>query len=122
MTENPRVIVVDDEIILLLDLTDQLTEAGYHAQPVTTARGALSLIDSDTEALVTDIELPGNYSGLQLAKLAAKMQPGLPIVVVSGGVKPTASELPSGAVFIQKPYRVEAVLAAISRQRNIRAA
>ncbi len=122
MTDKPRVIVVDDEIILLLDLTDQLTEAGYHVQPVTTARGALSLIDSATEALVTDIELPGNYSGLQLAKLAAKLRPNLPIVVVSGGVKPAASDLPPGAVFIQKPYRVEAIMAAISRQRDAKAA
>jgi DNA-binding NtrC family response regulator len=122
MTDKPRVIVVDDEIILLLDLTDQLNEAGYSAQPVTTARGALSLIDHSTEALVTDIELPGNYSGLKLAKLAAKLHPGLPIVVVSGGVTPAADELPPGAVFIPKPYRVEAVLSAISRQRSARAA
>ncbi len=122
MTDMPRVVIVDDEIILLLDLTDRLTDAGYRALPVTTARGALSLLDDTIEALVTDIDLPGNYSGLKLANLAARLHPGLPIVVVSGGAKPAPSELPPGAIFFPKPYRVEAVIAALASQRQRRAA
>src|SRR5690606_8711574 len=93
-----RVLVVEDEIILLLDLVDNLAEHDIEAVPVTTAKGAVSMIDT-IDALITDIELPGGYSGLQLARLAANLRPGLPIVVVSGGVRPSQDDLPAGAVF-----------------------
>jgi DNA-binding NtrC family response regulator len=116
-----RVLVVDDEIILLLDLVDQLSEAGFEAKPVTTAKGAVSLLDS-VDALVTDIDLPGNYSGIQLARLAARLRPGLPIVIVSGGSRPSPQDLPEGALFLPKPYRTDAIIAALDNKLGRRAA
>lgn len=121
MTTLSRVLVVEDEIITLLALVDDLADRHIEAVPVTTAKGAASLLAS-VDALITDIELPGAYDGLHLARLAAKQHPGLPIVVVSGGVTPTATQLPDGAVFIAKPYSVDDVLAALERQVIARAA
>lgn len=116
MADLSRVLVVEDEIILLLDLVDNLADFGLEAVPVTSARGAVALIDTRIDALITDIELPGGYSGLQLARLANKIRPGLPIVVVSGGVRPAANELPPNAVFLPKPYRMDDILSALTRQ------
>jgi CheY-like chemotaxis protein len=121
MSKMSRILLVEDEIILLLDLIDQLTELGFEPVPVTSSKGATSLIDS-VDALVTDIELPGSYDGLKLARFAAQRRPNLPIVVVSGGVRPKAEELPKGAVFLPKPYRVDDVRAALESQRITRAA
>jgi DNA-binding NtrC family response regulator len=119
---NQRVLVVEDEVILLLDLVDNLADYGFEPVPVTTAKGAVSLLGENVDALVTDIELPGGYNGLQLARLAAKARPNLPIVVVSAGIRPAADELPSGAVFLAKPYRIEDIVAALESQRIARAA
>lgn len=119
---NQRVLVVEDQVVLLLDLVDNLVDYGYEPLPVTTAKGAVSLLSDNICALVTDIELPGGYSGLQLARVAAGKKPGMPIVVVSAGVRPTVEELPPGAVFLAKPYRVEEIVAALESQRIARAA
>ncbi|WIY51814.1 response regulator [Devosia sp. YIM 151766] len=122
MSKLSRILAVEDEVLLLLDLVDSVADRGIEVIPVTSARGAISLIDADIDALITDIELPGSYNGLQLARLAARLRPGLPIAVVSGGVRPAPADLPPGAVFMPKPYRIEAVLAALERQIAVRAA
>lgn len=119
---NQRVLVVEDEVILLLDLVDNLADYGYEPLPVTTAKAAAGLLGDNICALVTDIELPGGYDGLQLARIAARNRPHMPIVVVSAGVRPSADELPAGAVFLAKPYRVEDIVAALESQRIARAA
>lgn len=122
MSSLSRVLVVDDEVLLLLDLADNLADHGIEAVPAATARSAASLLRGNIDALITDIELPGSYDGLHLAGLAARERPDLPIVVVSGGVRPTRDQLPPGAVFIPKPYRIADILAALERQMNAHAA
>lgn len=111
-----RILVVEDQSLLLLDLIDQLTELGLHALPASSARTAARLISANIDALVTDIELGDGPDGLALARLAAIARPGLPIVVVSGGVRPDPAELPPGAVFVPKPYTIGTILDALHRQ------
>lgn len=122
MARLSRILVVEDEVLLLLDLIDNLALRGFDAVPVSTARDAVSLLATDIDALITDIELPGAYDGLQLARLAASQCPGLPIIVVSGGVRPSGDQLPAGAIFIPKPYRITDILAALERRGNAVAA
>jgi DNA-binding response OmpR family regulator len=119
---EPKVLVVEDEVVLLLDLVDNLTDYGFQPVPVTTAKAAVSLLDDQISALVTDIDLPGGYNGLQLARLAASTRPGLAIVVVSAGTHPAAEDLPTGAVFLPKPYRIADIVVALESQRLSRAA
>jgi DNA-binding NtrC family response regulator len=116
MSECARVLVVEDQPLLLLDLIDQLTDFGIEPLPAGSARTAARLLASDVDALITDIELGNGPDGLALARLAASHRPGLPIVVVSGGVRPAIADLPPGATFIPKPYRVGDIVAALDRQ------
>ena len=116
MPEIAKVLVVEDQPLLLLDLIDQLADFGLEAVPAGSARTAARLLTTDIDALVTDIELGDGPDGLCLARLAAEARPDLPIVVVSGGVRPQAADLPAGAAFISKPYRVSDIVAALHRQ------
>lgn len=122
MARLSRILVVEDEVLLLLDLIDNLALRGFDVVPVSTARDAVSLLATEIDALITDIELPGAYDGLQLARLAAGQRPGLPIVVVSGGVRPSEDQLPTGATFFPKPYRITDIVAALERRGNTLAA
>lgn len=122
MTETMRILVVEDQPLLLLELIDHLADHGHQTLPAGNARTAARIIGTDIDALVTDIELGDGPDGLTLARLAASSHPGLPIVVVSGGVRPTAAQLPAGAVFIPKPYRVADILHALQSQVLSRAA
>lgn len=122
MSVLSRILVVEDQPLLLLDLVGQLTEHGHEALPASSARIAARLIDANIDALVTDVELGDGPDGLALARLAARVRPGLPIVVVSGGLRPSPADLAPGAVFIPKPYRISDVLDALSRKAGARAA
>ena len=121
MNAGARVLVVEDNPIILLDLCDQLAEFGYHPIPASTAAKAARLLDDTIAALVTDIELGPGPDGLAIARLAAHLKP-MPIVVVSGGVTPSRADLPAHAVFLPKPYSVEHIVMALDRQSLARAA
>ncbi|MHA6297482.1 response regulator [Devosia sp. CAU 1758] len=122
MSVMSRILVVEDQPLLLLDLMDQLVEHGFDVLPAGNARTAARLLDTNIDALITDIELGDGPNGLALARLAASGNPRLPIVVVSGGVRPAQADLPAGAVFISKPYTFSAILAALDRQALSKAA
>jgi CheY-like chemotaxis protein len=122
MSKISKILVVEDQPLLLLDLIDQLADLGLDALPAGSARTAARMLAADIDALVTDIELGDGPDGLRLARLIAESRPGLPIVVVSGGTRPRATDLPAGAVFIPKPYRVSDIVAALQRQAIVRAA
>lgn len=122
MPEFSKILVVEDQPLLLLDLIDQMAELGLEAVAAGSARTAARLLGTGIDALVTDIELGDGPDGLCLARLAARAHPHLPIVVVSGGIRPPASDLPPGAIFIPKPYRVSDIVAALKRQTRARAA
>jgi len=122
MTTALRILVVEDQPLLLLDLADQLTEYGHHVLTAGSARTAARLLDNNIDALITDIELGDGPDGLALARLAAQARPNLPIVVVSAGVRPTHAQMPAGAVFLPKPYRVSDILGALDTQQAARAA
>lgn len=119
MGQIRRVLVVEDEVMLLLDLVDNLAEFGIEALTLGMADGAAhTLCKSNIDALITDIELPGDCSGLDLAWRCAQLRPNLPIVVVSGGVRPTRAQLPPNAVFVPKPYAIAQILAGLDRQMH----
>lgn len=122
MSHISKILVVEDNPLLLLDLCDQLNELGYATVPATSAGAGVHSLDETVDALITDIELGAGPDGLALARLAASTFPNLPIIVVSGGVRPTSADLPAGALFFPKPYRVETLLDALTSPSHVRAA
>jgi DNA-binding NtrC family response regulator len=71
-------------------------ESGEAAELVlTNSGGALSL-------LITDVNLAGAMSGVELAFIAKQRHPKLDVVVTSG--RPLAGSLPDGAKFWSKPW------------------
>ena len=61
--------------------------------------------------LVTDVELAGAKTGLELAKFARQMFPGLKIIVVSGRPR----DVPAGMTFLEKPWRARELLQALPK-------
>lgn len=115
MTETaPRVLIVEDEIMLLEVVAAELEDAGFTVSQATTAEIALSFIESDAaiDVLFTDIHLPGEMDGWQLAEAARRLRPGLPIIYATGFTQ-TPPRLAEGSVFFTKPYRANAIISAI---------
>lgn len=52
--------------------------------------------------MLTDVELAGNMTGIELAYAAKKYKPDLDVIVTSG--RPLRQRLPDGALFWSKPW------------------
>ncbi|GJD66421.1 response regulator [Methylobacterium frigidaeris] len=110
--ERPVILVVEDEALTIMDLSDVLDGAGFEALQSASAERALDLLTGRTDivALITDVELSGKTDGFDLARNAAQMRPDLPIVVVSGRSKPDPDRMPAHARFVARPCRGDDIL------------
>lgn len=71
-----------------------------------TAEAAVAVLDrkgSEIDLLITDIQLAGIMTGVELAHIARRRFSKIHIIVTSGRVKPNA--LPRDAAFLPKPWR-----------------
>jgi CheY-like chemotaxis protein len=121
----PTVLLVEDDPAVRKMIEVLMRSAGYEV--ITAARGdeALRMVAGDSseaphpvDALVTDVIMPGNLDGAELARRLREHLPALGVVCTSGFVRDVltdTSDLPAGAVFLQKPFSAEDLLDALSR-------
>lgn len=81
-----RILVVDDEPIIVEMLGRWLTMLGYDVVEQTNSTDALNLYLKDTtqfDLVITDLTMP-QMTGLQLARQMISLRPGLPIILTTG--------------------------------------
>jgi CheY-like chemotaxis protein len=107
-----RVLLVDDEPLVLRTTAELLLDGGYDVLEASAYDDALALIEKspDTSVLVTDINLSGRPDGIALARFVAERWPHIRIVIVSGAVRPSGGDYPETAIFFTKPYAPGALL------------
>jgi Response regulator containing CheY-like receiver, AAA-type ATPase, and DNA-binding domains len=109
------ILVVDDDALITLNTADILNERGHKVLEAFSAQEALSLIEQhpDIGVLITDFGMPG-MNGLELAEVARRHKPDLPILLTSG-----YAELPdhNGIAFarLEKPFHEEELLASLNQ-------
>ena len=107
-----KVLVVDDEVLIRLTVTDALEDAGFEVIEASTADEAMDKMDdSAIHFLFTDIQMPGRLTGVDLANEVAARFPEAGIVVASGRIKPCDVDLPPSAQFYSKPYDLNLIVA-----------
>jgi DNA-binding NtrC family response regulator len=117
-TAHGRVLLVDDEVILLRGLARQLRRAGYEVEAVTRATAALEVLAVEAfDVVVSDITMPG-MDGLTLLRTVRQRGLDLPVVLVSGApaVRAAAEALDSGALeYLAKPVAVKHLVETIAK-------
>ncbi|MBI9076016.1 MAG: GAF domain-containing protein [Desulfatibacillum sp.] len=94
-----RVLVVDDEEMMVTMIESMLERLGYEATCVTSAPEALALFKKAPYAydvLVTDLTMPG-FTGIQLSQKCKEIRPELPIVLCTGFSERTTGALIANA-------------------------
>jgi CheY-like chemotaxis protein len=101
------VLVVEDEALISETVCDALKAGGFNVHHTETADAALRYLQSNSniDVLFTDINLPGEMDGAELASRAREMRPELPIVYASGrmSLSDLGGMVPR-SVFLNKPY------------------
>src|SRR5450755_4272530 len=109
----PKVLVVEDEILLRMRAVDIVEDAGFTAIEAVNADEALTILESrsDIELLFTDIQMPGSMDGLKLAHAVHERWPSIEISLVSGKLTLTDAEKPIHSRFFGKPLEVKQMIA-----------
>lgn len=103
------VLVVDDDIVMRTIASATLQGLGYEVTEAEDARSALEILKSKTiniDILFTDINMPGNFSGIDLAKLVRQKFPMIDVLLTSGYSSNAIPQyiLDAGEEIVSKPY------------------
>lgn len=115
--ERPvQVLLIEDDALLRMILTDTLNEAGMEVNGLANAEDALILLGAGQvpDVLVTDISLGKGLSGFDLADVARARHPEIGVILISGTVAEIERHpLRRRERFLEKPFAPAALAAAI---------
>ncbi len=110
-----RVLLVEDDGFVRLEIAEVMREAGLtivEARDGVAAMEMLAQYPGQFDALVTDLRLPGDVDGGEVAARMREQRPDAPVVLVSGsasGLRPLAREGGQTHV-LTKPFRAADLL------------
>lgn len=114
---QPHVLFVEDEELIRRIIAETLIEAGLRLTEACNGENALNFLREKRgfHLLLTDVHMPGRFSGVEVATHMRSLWPEAPVVFVTG--RPGALRAfgplgPRGRCII-KPYKPTDVLAAI---------
>ncbi len=103
---NATILVVDDDPVDIKALQLLLENLGYAVETARSGREALArLAESEPDLVVADVRMPG-MSGLEVVTEAARLRPGIPVVLITGhaDVRAAVQAMQRGAFdYIIKP-------------------
>lgn len=112
-----RVLIIEDEAVIAMDLSDLITAAGHEVCAMeTTASGAVAAAKRERPDLVlADIQLADNSSGIDAVKeILASFN--VPVIFITAfPARLLTGERPEPTFLITKPYSPDMVRAAVSQ-------
>ncbi len=106
--DGRRVLLVDDEALSVMMVSEFLERQGYAVETAYDGLEALSKLEADVyDIVITDIRMP-RMDGIQLIRRLEDLQPGTPVIVVTGHLKEgTEAQLGASVVAIlAKPFQL----------------
>ncbi|NVM05185.1 MAG: sigma-54-dependent Fis family transcriptional regulator [Candidatus Helarchaeota archaeon] len=112
MSEKPKILIVDDEMIMRDSLTAWLEEDDFN--PITAESGmqALEILDKDKpEVILLDIKMP-RMDGITLLKKLKEKYEDIPVVIITAyaTVENAVESMKEGAYdYVMKPFPPEKI-------------
>lgn len=114
-TQNPTILLAEDERGAR-EITAMVLEAeGYHVLTANNGTEALSIVlrDATIDLLLSDINMPGGIDGIELAQ-RTQMNRQIPIMLISADPRESFSYFPQNVTFLPKPYDRRSLLHAVA--------
>jgi signal transduction histidine kinase len=110
------VLVVDDNADVAAFAVSMLEELGYSARCVGNAKDALAMLDdgAQVDVVFTDVVMPGDMNGMEMAALLKATRPEIGLVMASG-YSEVEPDVGLGVTLLSKPYRLEELAEAVLR-------
>jgi CheY-like chemotaxis protein len=114
-----RVLVVDDDAIVLFNTSIMLEELGHRPIEAHSGAAALAVLEREpVDLLITDQAMP-QMTGLDLGGRARQIHPHLPIILATGYADLAGNEEPA-IVLLPKPFSMKDLSEAIAKVANER--
>jgi two-component system NtrC family sensor kinase len=112
------VLLVEDNADVAEVGAEYFRQLGYQVRSVTHAQAALAALrlDAGVDLVFSDILMPGNMNGLDLARQIAAHFPDIPVLLTTGYSASAQDAVRQGVIVLQKPYDLE------NLRRNVREA
>lgn len=113
-----EVLVVEDETLTRIVAADAIADMGVMVWEAADASEAMELLDEHPRigVLFTDVNMPGEMDGLELAHQVNSSHPDVELIVTSGARRLPDHCLPDEGTFLPKPYRSEDLVSLISEK------
>jgi len=108
------VLIVDDEATVRMLVNEILTESSYRVLEAGDGSSAMKILESTQriDLLITDVGLPGNMNGRQIADAARQLRKGLKVLFITGFAENAAvgnGHLEPGMEILTKPFPMKAL-------------
>ncbi|WEX11540.1 response regulator [Chelativorans sp. AA-79] len=112
---RPVVLLAEDEPIIRFDIADELRRLGCQVIEASNADEAIDVVKSTArlDLVVTDVRMPGNRDGLDVARAVRQERPGLRTVIMSGHLAPNEEHGHLIDLFVSKPTQSDQLATAI---------
>lgn len=108
------ILVVEDEFLIRCALSDGLRDAGYQVIEACSGDEAADILASLLpDLIISDVRMPGSQDGITLLALVRERFPTLPVIIVSGHLRPSDALADVATRFLAKPYAIEAMIEAV---------
>ncbi|TWB08234.1 response regulator receiver domain-containing protein [Rhizobium sp. ERR 1071] len=98
-------LVAEDDVLIRMDIAQTLRDQGWQVVEAGKVGDALGVLqrDPDFDLLLTDVHMPGDQTGLDLAKLVKDRYNHIKVVVMSGQHRPDFADAIPFDLFLPKP-------------------
>ena len=106
-----RVLMVEDDDSVAQLVEEMLRELDYDVRRVGDAPSALEALRAEEafDLVFSDMVMPGDVGGLDLARDISRLRPDLPVILTTGYSAAAAAAANEGRRVLVKPYRIDAL-------------
>ncbi len=111
MSDQPRILVVDDEKVALNNLIYILKKENYDVTGTQSGPRALTLLDEEFDLILTDLKME-KVDGMKILKRSKELYPDTEVIMITGyaTVDSAINAMKAGAYhYIAKPFKLDEV-------------